>query len=127
MHHTRNNNHYPDAVNPSMVGQYPAKSASGGGYFYDEVLEYRVWVHPPGEEVYYHAFAKYEDALEYSKRTPKVEIPLVLVSQEEYIHEPSPGKFIHIKKPRVTEWFPDWLENSKGTKEQIPLFMKQKT
>ena len=36
---------------------------SGGGYFYDEVLEYRVWVHPErggpdhheGED-YFHAF-----------------------------------------------------------------------
>ena len=28
------------------VGSFPAATKSGGGYFYDEVLEYRVWLHP---------------------------------------------------------------------------------
>ena len=41
-----NSDHYPDAVDPSLVGTYPAVAGSGGGYVWDDVLEYRVWSHP---------------------------------------------------------------------------------
>lgn len=37
---------YPTVVDLHMVGKYPVLTKSGGGYFYDEVLEYRVWCHP---------------------------------------------------------------------------------
>jgi putative acetyltransferase len=37
---------YPTAVKPSLVGKYPITSKSGAGYFYDDVLEYRVWLDP---------------------------------------------------------------------------------
>ena len=37
---------YPVAVDPSKVGTYPPDTKSGAGYFYDNVLEYRVWLHP---------------------------------------------------------------------------------
>jgi hypothetical protein len=37
---------YPDAVDPSLVGTYPAEAGSGGGYVWDDILEYRVWCHP---------------------------------------------------------------------------------
>ena len=33
---------YPIAVAPERVGKFPAIVKSGAGYFYDEVLEYRV-------------------------------------------------------------------------------------
>ena len=33
---------YPPAAYPEKVGTYPALCHSGGGYFYDDVLEYRV-------------------------------------------------------------------------------------
>ena len=36
---------YPAPIDPSRVSTYPALTKSGAGYFYDEVLEYRVWVH----------------------------------------------------------------------------------
>lgn len=32
---------------------------------------------------------------------------------------------IHVKKPRITEWNPEWLYKSKGTKEKIPKFMEE--
>lgn len=115
---------YPDAIDPNRVGKYPIYVNSGGGIYYDEVLEYRVWIHPPGEDVYYRAFVTYEEALGFSKSTPNSEKPLVLVSQEEHINEPEPGKYIHIKKPRITEWLPEWLENSKGTRKNIPIFFE---
>ncbi len=37
---------YPNAKDPDLVGTYPALVKSGGGYVWDEVLEYRVWCHP---------------------------------------------------------------------------------
>lgn len=37
---------FPVAVDEKMVGEYPAEAKSGGGYFYDDVLEYRVWCRP---------------------------------------------------------------------------------
>jgi hypothetical protein len=37
--------------NPEKVGSYSAVAKAGGGFVWDEVLEYRVWFHPPvGEE-----------------------------------------------------------------------------
>ena len=33
---------YPNAIDPDMVGEYPALAKAGGGYVWDEVLEYRV-------------------------------------------------------------------------------------
>jgi hypothetical protein len=34
---------YPLAVEFNRVGKYPSETKSGAGYFYDDVLEYRVW------------------------------------------------------------------------------------
>jgi hypothetical protein len=34
------------AIDPNRVGTYSADTKSGGGYFYDDVLEYRVWCNP---------------------------------------------------------------------------------
>ena len=33
---------FPIAIDPNQVGKYPAYTKSGAGYFYDDVLEYRV-------------------------------------------------------------------------------------
>lgn len=117
---------YPAAVDFGKVGTYPAFVRSGGGFFYDEVLEYRVWVHPAGKDVFYEAFATYEEAKEFSQSTPDAEIPLVLVYQEEYIDEPDEGHYVHLKEPRLTEWKPEWLEGTKGTKKNIAAFLKDK-
>ena len=48
-----------------MVGEYSAVAGAGGGYVWDEVLEYRVWCHPKesGDD-YYYAYATYEEARE---------------------------------------------------------------
>lgn len=37
---------YPKVKDPNMVGEYDAQVNSGGGYVWDDVLEYRVWCHP---------------------------------------------------------------------------------
>ena len=79
---------YPDAIDPSLVGEYPALVKSGAGYFFDHVLEYRVWCHPergaPDEaegDDYYYAFKSHDDALAFFKATPGAEEPLALVRQ----------------------------------------------
>lgn len=118
---------FPPAVDPDMVGKYPALTKSGGGFFYDDVLEYRVWCHPkagaPDErngEDYFFAFANYEDALACAKATPGAEEPLVLVRQAEHVDEPEPGVFIHVKTERITEWRVEWLATSKRQPTSIP-------
>lgn len=102
---------YPDSIDENRVGEYPAETKSGGGYFYDQVLEYRVWCRPwqgaPDEfdgEIYYYAFHTYDEALEFSNETDGSEAPLVLVKQLEWIDEPEDGKFIHKTGERLTEW-----------------------
>lgn len=115
---------YPDAVDPTKVGTYDLHTFSGGGYFYDEVLEYRVWVKESGKSSKCHMFADYESAESFAKKTQYAEWPLVLVLQNEYVDEKSPGVFTHVKKARITEWQPDWLEDSQGTAERIPEFLR---
>ena len=71
---------YPDAIDPDLVGSYPASAKAGGGYVWDVVLEYRVWCHPErgasdpedGSD-YYYAFATYEEALAFSHATAGAE------------------------------------------------------
>ncbi len=116
---------YPVAVDASKVGQYPALTKSGGGYFYDEVLEYRVWVHGDGDDEF-RAFRTFEQAARYSERTEGAEPPLVLVLQHEHVDEPEPGKFVHMKEDRITEWRVEWLEGSKRGPTTIPEFLRER-
>ena len=119
---------YPPAIDPSKVGSYPALTKSGAGYFYDDVLEYRVWIHPKGGgDVYYRAFASYEPALKFSKSTAGAEEPLVLVRQAKWVNEPEPGSFEPRSDERITEWQTIWLsQNTKRTQDSIERFMKEK-
>lgn len=122
---------YPESINKNLVGEYPALSKSGGGYFYDEVLEYRVWCRPwegaPDEfegEVYYYVFHIYEEALKFSETTDGSEEPLVLIKQYEWIDEPEPGNFVHETGERVTEWRCEWLPDSKREAGTIVNFIE---
>lgn len=124
---------HPIAIDPAQVGEYPALTKSGGGYFYDDVLEYRVWVHPHagGEDLhdgddYYYAFATFEDAAACSGDTAGAEQPLVLVRQLECICEPTPGVFEHVIGERITEWRVEWLAGSQRTATSIPDFLKSR-
>jgi len=121
---------YPTAVDPTKVGKYPALAFSGGGYVWDEVLEYRVWCHPErgapdlhdGND-YFYAFATYPKALAFSRRTRGAEVPLVLIRQRQYIDEPSPGRFKHVKRVRITEWKVEWLRRARRNRYTIPKFL----
>ena len=120
---------YPKVKNQELVGTYPAFVKSGGGYVWDEVLEYRVWCHPEdgapdideGDD-YYYFFDNYEEALQFSEETPGAEPPLALILQEEYIDEPEPGKYIHMKEERLTEWPVEFLTRPRRTAKTIPDF-----
>jgi hypothetical protein len=116
---------YPVAIDPGKVGDYPALTKSGAGYVYDDVLEYRVWIHPDGD-VYYYAFATYEEAKRFSEKTEGAEEPLVLVLQHEHINEPEPGKYEHVKGDRLTEWRVEWLEGNKRGPDTIANFLREK-
>jgi hypothetical protein len=120
---------YPRAVNPKRVGKYPALVKSGGGYVWDEVLEYRVWCHPERGATEHHdgsdyfcCFPTYPKALAFSQRTPGAEEPLVLIRQRQSINEPSPGEFIHDRKPRITEWRVEWLSRGRRKPDTLKRF-----
>jgi hypothetical protein len=120
---------YPKVKDPDMVGTYPGFVKSGGGFVWDEVLEYRVWCHPPdgapdiddGSDYYYY-FETYEEALEFSNNNAGTEAPIALILQEEYIDEPEEGKYIHKKEQRITEWAVEFLKRPKRNANTIPDF-----
>ena len=125
-----NADHYPDAVDPTLVGTYSSLAKAGGGYVWDEVLEYRVWCHPERGSAdledgsdYYHAFATYSEALSFSQRTIGAEEPLALVRQVEHINEPTPGEYRHIKEVRIAEWPVEFLQRPRRTAKTIPDFL----
>jgi len=113
---------YPTAVDPTRVGSYPAGAGAGGGYVWDEVLEYRVWCHHSDGD-YFYAFATYPKALAFSRRTRGAEEPLALVLQRQCIDEPSTGKFVHIKTVRRTEWPVEFLARPKRNRNNPGLLV----
>lgn len=122
---------YPPAVDPNMVGEYPAVAGAGGGFVWDEVLEYRVWCHPKeGDDDFYYAYATYEEARNQAdllrntdETLAKVEDPLVLILQREYINELSPGEYEHVMTERHAEWPPEFLSRPRRTERTIPDFL----
>ena len=125
---------YPDVENPEKIGSYPALVKSGGGYLWDEVLEYRVWCHPEhgaddeydGDD-YFYCFSTYLEAEKFSKNHDGTEEPLVLILQREYIDEPVPGEFNLVKEHRITEWNCKWLSRARRDKETVEEFFKDPT
>jgi hypothetical protein len=123
-------NQYPEAIDPSLVGTYSPVAKSGGGYVWDDVLEYRVWCHPEldapddaDSSDYYFAYESYAEALTASKTLQGAEEPLALIRQNEYIDEPEPGEYRHVKKVRVTEWPVEFLSRPRRTPKTIPDFL----
>src|SRR6478736_6262020 len=108
---------YPTAIEPGKVGSHPALAKIGAGYFYDDVLEYRVWVLSGGGaeqgksgHLSYTTFAQYEPALKFSKETIGAKEPLALIRQMKWINEPSPGVFEIVEEERIAEWQVAWLD-----------------
>ena len=123
-------NNYPKVLDKNRVGKYSILAKAGGGYVWDEVLEYRVWCHPENgaEDVeegndYYYAFADYKTAKEFSDNNSGTEEPIALILQREYIDEPENGKYIHVKEERVTEWSVAFLTRPRRNENTIPDFL----
>jgi hypothetical protein len=95
---------YPPVKDAQLVGTYPAAAKADGGD-------------------YYYAYETYEEALAFSKTMAGTEEPLALVLQEEYIVEPEPGQYVHIKEQRVTEWPVEFLRRPKRNENTIPDFL----
>jgi putative acetyltransferase len=121
---------YPEVMDIEKVGSYPGLAKAGGGYVWDEVLEYRVWCYPHegAEDLmegsdYYYAFASYSEAEHFAEHTNGAQQILALVLQREFIDEPTTGDFIHVKNERVTEWPVEFLSRPRRTAETIPNFM----
>jgi len=120
---------YPKVKDESKVGEYPAIAKAGGGFVWDEVLEYRVWCHPDrgakdlenGND-YFYAFSNYRDASNFWKNNEGTEEPLALILQKEYIDEPEQGKYIHMKEERITEWPVQFLSRPKRNENTLPNF-----
>ena len=120
---------YPDAEDLAKVGSYPTTAGAGGGFVWDEVLEYRVWCHPergaPDEDNgndYYYSFVSYAEALECSQSITGAEEPMVLILQREHINEPEPGQYVHVTVERTCEWPPEFLSRPRRTAFTIPDF-----
>lgn len=120
----------PDVLDPALVGTYPASAMSGGGYVWDAVLEYRVWCHPERGAVdledgsdYCYSFASFADALAFAEATEGAGKPLALIVQAEYIDEPTPGAYRHVKERRIAEWQVEFLSRPRRTPRTIPDFM----
>jgi len=125
-----NVNSYPDAADPSLVGTYSPSAQAGGGYVWDDVLEYRVWCHAErgasdleNSSDYYYSFAIYREALAFSQRTEGADAPLALIRQREYIAEDNPGEYRHVKEERITEWPVEFLHRPRRTQNTIPDFL----
>ena len=122
---------YPAAADPGKVGEYPAVAGAGGGFVWDEVLEYRVWCHPKdGGDDFFYAFATYHEAQSTAEslRTTdtslqRVEDPIALIRQKEYLSEPRPGEYEHVTSERITEWPPEFLRRPRRTARTIPDFL----
>ncbi len=120
----------PAVLDPARVGDHPAHAFAGGGYVWDEVLEYRVWCHPEqgapdvceGSD-YFYAFASHGEAQAFADQTPGAEEPLALVLQREYIDEPEDGCFVHVRQERITEWPVALLSRPRRTSRTIPDFL----
>lgn len=50
-------------------------------------------------------------------------MPLALVRQLEYIAEPNPGEYRHVKEVRITEWPVEFLLRPRPTPNTIPDFL----
>ena len=128
----------PKAIDKERVGKYPALCGAGAGYFWDLVLEYRLWIHPKSGSDYYYAFGTMEETVSMKECLESeiesgieedihhIEEPLVLILQVEHINEPESGVFEHIRKPRICEWHTKFLSDENHRDDnKILLKLKQ--
>ena len=124
---------YPSVIAPNRVGEYPTLAKAGAGFFYDDVLEYRVWCYPHdgAEDIcdgddYFYPFETFEEAEDFYKKTKGAQKPFALIRQYEWINEYEPGKYRHEKGERIAEWGAEMLEGRKRLKDSIKNFFKER-
>ncbi len=119
---------YPAAIHPSKVGQYPLWGDTGGGYFYDRVLEYRVWVKHADGSLTLDAFATHDEAKRFADKAEtegnRYVHLVVLVEQDpgHWVDEPRAGAYKRGTSHRLTEWRTEWLDgryNQKGMEQRL--------
>lgn len=110
---------------PEKVGSYSALTKTGGGYLWDDVLEYRVWIHPNGDD-YFVPFATYQGAKNFSEQEEKAEKPLALVLQKKGHWVAWDEKGVRIGDTnRITEWKVDWLKDKNFSDANLKRALKQ--
>lgn len=121
---------YPSVFDPEKVGSYDASAKAGGGYVWDEVLEYRVWCSPRlgAEDIeqghdYYYVFDAAAEAQDFAATHPGAKPALALILQREYLDEPEAGQFVHVTTERVAEWPIEFLSRPRRTARTIPDFL----
>ena len=121
---------YPEIKNINLVGSYDAVAKAGGGYVWDDVLEYRVWCYPSmgakdlcGGDDYFYSFDNCEEAIMFSEEIKGANEPLALIIQHEYIDESEEGEYVHKKEQRIAEWPIEFLLRPKRDKNTIPNFL----
>ncbi len=120
----------PAVVDPDLVGTYPALAKAGGGYVWDEVLEYRVWCSPAlgaideldGDD-YFFAFDSGSEAVAFAEQRKGSTPVLALVLQREYIDESEPGEYVRVAEERIAEWPVEFLSRPRRTTDTIPAFL----
>ena len=125
---------YPEVIDTTKVGEYEGKALAGAGFFYDEVLEYRVWCYPSegakdvfeGDD-YFYPFENYSEAFNFSNQEKGRQGPIALIRQYEWINEIEEGKYIHERGERIAEWSALDLKGKKRQKDSINNKLKELT
>lgn len=113
----------PIASDPEHVGTYPATANSGGGYFYDRVLEYRVWFDTDRGDRF-RAFAQFETADSWSRENAAGAPVLALVHQVERVLGPKEdGTYVAVRAPCNAEWRVEWLTGAQRGPTSIEQFL----
>ncbi|MBL4702943.1 MAG: hypothetical protein JKY54_00345 [Flavobacteriales bacterium] len=125
---------YPEVVDIIKVGAYDNIAFAGAGFFYDEVLEYRVWCYPSqgakdvfeGDD-YFYPFENFNQAFTFANQEKGRQEPIALIKQYEWINEIEEGKYIHERGARIAEWNALDLKGRKRQKESIVNKLKELT
>lgn len=120
----------PDAIDSQKVGYYGHADSYNDGYFWDELLEYRVRCRAlptDEEEELLYCFRDYPSAFEFYKKTPTAQELNALVLQKESITRLNRNEFKHITTPRTAEWPAHFLMRPQGSASFIAKFLTLST
>lgn len=114
---------HPTVSDPALVGSYDARANAGGGYFWDRVLEYRVWFDTDRGDRF-RAFARCEDAEAWAREFQPSPPVLALVHQVESVRGPTEeGAYEIVREPRNAEWHVAWLAGTQRGPSSIAEFL----